>query len=1311
MRTDYDPGLKATVTWDDTGRVRGILYFDKFREIESLHGRAAAEAYIRDIAGNLSIRPDAVRNIEQPASYLEPRQQAVEYRFSEEKKSFDTGTFVYCQTYFNTPVWGAGITVTLKQPARVVAATDTSELSINAKLPSPAALERYRRLFATSEKGDLRSQASTTSELLSAILGDAAKVATDHEGTQTAPSLIHGRFFIYRYAVKERTKDESLMLPLPPVPDSIQDGSWYLVAELVFRLPYGRTRMNWRILVDVETNAVLFVRALSSGVMGNVFSYDPVTSTGVATNTADRSNAILNPNRTLVELPGLATVNGMLSLEGPFAKVVNLTSPDFRPPMRPVGSNFDIWEVRTNEFAAVNAYYHVDRFFRLVEDLGFEVKGPNGYFKHTDFPVEVDHRAFRAPWPDGNIVNSALVGHGNGIDSIYFALADFSSGCVSKVTVTSKGSGYASAPVVGFAAPVGMGSGAKATAQVSGGAVIDVTVDPTGSGYRVPPLVSFIPNGSGTGAFGICEIEDPNPIGIAVDWRVVLHELGGHGTLWSHVDDDQFKFAHSAGDSFAMILTDYLSAWHDNRRVPDRFLFLPFEPSVIVRRCDRSVTERSVARVNVTDSGTNYLTVSLGGEDVDVKEAKALVKPEHVVGGAITQVTVTDLGKGYTSAPLVNFSGGGGGTGAAATAQIGASGSLIGVTVTNSGSGYRGAPVVNFIGGGPARAGILGKHIVNKKIAKVTVTDPGSGYTRVPQVEIRGGGGTGAKATAQIADGQLTAIIVTDSGSDYVPLKVELLDGGLKGAVASAAIDQGKVTEVNIRDGGSGYSWPPVVTIAGGGGAGATAFAEISAGKVTNVVVTDGGSGYVSAPVVVLSGGGIATATVKPEDVVGGFVTKVNVADPGRGYTSAPSLKISGGGGTGAAGTVEIGTWGWGEGMDQGTDGRIGSGYFSEQILSTTMFRAYQSIGGNAPSIKRREFAARYMAYLMLRAIKTLSPQSNPSSAAEFLHTLLTADAGNWTSEGVFGGAYGKVLAWAFEKQNLNKGVPPGVDVYIDDGRAGEYEYVRDYWATTTIWNRRAPDNLEGHQEPALGQTNFAYVKIKNRGTSVANGVVVNGFHCKPSAGMVWPNDFQPLTTPQLSAGTLRPHNMEERTVGPFEWTPVADAFGHDSLLMIVSATGDASNIDNITSNEVMEDWRLVPNDNNIGLRNVVLVPGGGGPQGLTAALHGTGLWVRNPGRNAATIAVSVELPDLLKQRSWQIGHDLPADTHLNSREERFVMFAVQAGDPFTKADVEAETNRDIVVTVTANDGIIGGMTYRLEPALDMPFNQRALTR
>jgi hypothetical protein len=104
MRTIYDPSLKATVTLDDAGRVRGINHLDEYREIGDLRGREAATAYVRDIAGNLNIAPEALRSLEQHVSYLDPQPQEVEYRFSEEKASFDSATYAYYQTYLNTPV-------------------------------------------------------------------------------------------------------------------------------------------------------------------------------------------------------------------------------------------------------------------------------------------------------------------------------------------------------------------------------------------------------------------------------------------------------------------------------------------------------------------------------------------------------------------------------------------------------------------------------------------------------------------------------------------------------------------------------------------------------------------------------------------------------------------------------------------------------------------------------------------------------------------------------------------------------------------------------------------------------------------------------------------------------------------------------------------------------------------------------------------------------------------------------------------------------------------------------------------------------
>lgn len=934
MRRTYDPTLKATVTLDEAGRVRGINHLDEFREMENLRGHEAAQAYLREIAGSFNIAPDALRNLEQPVSYFDPLAQESEYRFSEGKASFDAVTYAYYQTYLNTPVWGAGITTTVKQaPARIVASTNTSVQGIDAAMPSAQAIARFRRLFATGNKADaalLRTTAKQSkpspaggAELLADVLGKASKSVKGLSEKQTASRLIRGRFFVYRYKAATRTADHPQpapapklnvkekaatqpadqplsgmppTLPLPPVPKSIRDGHWYVVAELIVHLPFEGRPMNWRILMDVDTHTVLYVRALISPVNGLVFPGDPITLTGNASNSPAANNATLNPIRTSVTLPGLTAPapGANQALTGNFVQISDFELATAAPPTEAPGSNFD-YQSRTNNFAAVNAYYHCDRFFRLVQDLGFTL---SSYFDGTSFPVPVDHRG-RFGSANGIERNPSCSGDGDGIANVDFELADLT----------------------------------------------DTT----------------------------------NPMGIAADWRVVLHELGGHGILYDHVGTANFGFAHSAGDSFAVILNDPAT------QATDRFETFPWV-SFIGRRHDRTV----------------------------------------------------------------------------------------------------------------------------------------------------------------------------------------------------------------------------------------------------------------------------------------------------------------------AAG------WGWGGTNDVG-------GYSSEQILATTMFRVYRSIGGDSTSLARREFAARCMAYLMLRAVGTLTPTSNPSSPAQFLTALLTADAGNWTSEGIFGGAYGKVFTWSFEKQNLNGGAKPSVDVYIDDGRAGEYDYLPVHWATTTIWNRRHPDGGTGHEEAALGEINYAYVKIKNRGTSVANNVIVKGYHCKPSAGVLWPNDLQPMTTTQLSAGTLQPNNAEEKTVGPFEWTPVTNAWGHDCMLMIVSATGDPSNIDNFTAGEVVEDWRLVPNDNNVGQRNVTLVPGSG-LRGLIAGLHGKGFWIGNPGRTAATIAVTITLPPLLARRGWRIElRDLPSNgIRLKAREQRLVTFEVHAGEPFTKADAMAAAERDIVVTATADGAITGGMVYRIDPEIDMPYNDRA---
>ena len=925
MKTVFNPDLKARVSFDTNDIVRAINHSDALYYSKENSPKKAAVSYLKDIYKIIDIDSESLQNANQAVSYFDPKKQTLEYRLSEVKSFFDSTTLGYYQTYNNVPIWRTGVTVTLKHgPNRVVHLANNSKYKVSASLPSQKKIDDFKQFIETSNSGEKAGLAANSKNTLTlrSILNpvidmddeflSSVKPKDDRKKRHRTLRYIRGRFYMYQYEKDKRhtgTGDHQKegetqeirdhhhhSLPLPDVDKSIKDGAYYLVTEITF----SYNHVTWLMLVDVATSSILYLEALSSGVDGLVFVQDPVTVSGDTANGPTANNTTLNPFRTNVVLENLDPPSGGdQSLSGTYAVIQNETDPNVIAPTETSGDDFD-YNVRTNDFAAVNAYYHTDRFFQLVEDLGFPV---STYFNNTTFPIVIDHRGL------GSAINAHCVGNGlGGIDHCCYALSNAS----------------------------------------------DTT----------------------------------NPMGIAADWKVHLHELGGHGVLYEHVGSANFGFAHSAGDSFAMILSDPES------NAPDRFFFLPFEPS-IVRRSDRPVS-----------------------------------------------------------------------------------------------------------------------------------------------------------------------------------------------------------------------------------------------------------------------------------------------------------------------------TWAWGGSNDVG-------GYSSEQILSTTLFRVYQSIGGDSSSLSRRKFAAEMMTYLMLRTISSFTPSTNPSNALDFCNAMMATDLLNWTSRGLFGGAYNKVVRWSFEKQGLfqpvgapvpvtSEGDPPAVDVYIEDGRNGEYQYQGVHWNCQSIWNNNSATFNTSHEQPILGSTNRTYVKVKNRGTQVATGVNVRAFHCLPGAGLNWPTDFVEMTYTGPAIPNINPNSSEEITVGPFEWTPNINAYGHDCIIVVASAVDDPSNIDHFTVGETISEWRLVPNDNNVAQRNVHPVPGGGGLAGLVAGLQNRRFWAGNPFRVPAEMSLDIKLPGILEQKGWDIGFHGVVDNMfvLQPGEKKELVFDLKTGANFSQGEMEAATDRDIVISVLADGAVIGGMTYHIDPKIKAPINK-----
>ena len=228
-----------------------------------------------------------------------------------------------------------------------------------------------------------------------------------------------------------------------------------------------------------------------------------------------------------------------------------------------------------------------------------------------------------------------------------------------------------------------------------------------------------------------------------------------------------------------------------------------------------------------------------------------------------------------------------------------------------------------------------------------------------------------------------------------------------------------------------------------------------------------------------------------------------------------------------------------------------------------------------------------------------------------------------------------------------------------------------------------------------MGVTNYAYVKIKNRGTQAATNVTVRAFHCRPSAGLTYPDDWQPMTTAQLTAANVPPNSAAEIQVGPFEWVP--SQIGHECMFMVASDPSDLSNIDNFTASDSIEEWRLVPNDNNIGQRNVSPVASATGKR-LVAGFDRISFHLKNPFRKRARMTIKAVLPSFLAERNWRIAFanaGVDAFT-LEPGSSREVIMRMLPGRDFTTDDIGKANDPVIRVEARADGILVGGMSYPL---------------
>lgn len=187
---------------------------------------------------------------------------------------------------------------------------------------------------------------------------------------------------------------------------------------------------------------------------------------------------------------------------------------------------------------------------------------------------------------------------------------------------------------------------------------------------------------------------------------------------------------------------------------------------------------------------------------IPVRKMSGVGIPLYDINGLIDGLTVADGGSGYTTAPVVVIHGDGVGATATATTDGDA---ITDITITNAGSGYSFAYVTleDTDGTGAVIDVTLGAldsttpqqdveaAAVSGTVDRVDIVNTGIDYIAGDVIITIDGDGTGAEATATVdVDGKITAITMTDVGSNYTYADVIIQNniGIGTGAVARAIV-------------------------------------------------------------------------------------------------------------------------------------------------------------------------------------------------------------------------------------------------------------------------------------------------------------------------------------------------------------------------------------------------------------------------------------------------------------------------------------------------------------------------------------------
>ena len=484
---------------------------------------------------------------------------------------------------------------------------------------------------------------------------------------------------------------------------------------------------------------------------------------------------------------------------------------------------------------------------------------------------------------------------------------------VQSVQLVNPGTGYTVAPSVQFLSS--SGSGAAATAVIDSRMVGIVTLTSGGSGYSTTPTVTFsTPKHVGAAATAVID----TTVGTGGSVTDIIISQGGPYYLFTDTTGGRFYKPGSvptvtidlpAGNSNTATATatmgDYATTGGTvaSITVVSEGKFYSSVPAVTVSSPGFSYATATIdngggidgssidpSRLVITNGGRAYTTAptvaisTSAGQDAPTEVAIGIATI-NTVTGVVTDVgfdqslpwcvgTAATVGSGYTTAPVLTFSGNPSPVTATATATISIAGTVSSVSVGNSGFGYADGSTATVSIAAPAGGSeafrALGIATMRYDSVKTTgIIGIGSNYiSGITTTGILKGDRVRLQYEYNIDHGLYpstnfisTTTYVSSIGYGTVFLSEAATNVGVATTAFEFGIDQcGIVTGIAVTFGGGGYLTPPSVTIQNDpsiknyvdlvvGVVTATGTALVSsAGTITDIRITDAGSKYVLAP-------------------------------------------------------------------------------------------------------------------------------------------------------------------------------------------------------------------------------------------------------------------------------------------------------------------------------------------------------------------------------------------------------------------------------------------------------------------------------